>query len=227
MISIILLVIFIYIMIKITSKFPQSYESPQELGERGEKNLLYYLLQLGIDKEDIFHDLYVPKNNGTFSQIDLVVLTKVGIVVIEVKNYSGWIFGNGNQTMWTKVLAYGQEKYRFYNPIKQNISHINILKQYLRKYGKLPFYSLVVFDGNCLLKKIDCIPNGTHVIKISEIPDALYTILNNNAFISYHYDEIRTLLLKSVEYSKDQFIRDHHANNTIKYIKTARDKNER
>ncbi len=67
------------------------------------------MLQLGIQEEDIFYNLYVEKSNGQFSQIDLVILTKVGVIVIEVKNYSGWIYGNGNQRQWTQVLAYGKK----------------------------------------------------------------------------------------------------------------------
>lgn len=59
------------------------------------------------------------------SQIDVVVATNVGIIVFEVKDYSGWIYGNGNQQKWTQVLSHGREKYRFYNPILQNRSHIS------------------------------------------------------------------------------------------------------
>jgi len=36
--------------------------------------------------------LYIRKHNGDFAQIDLVVATKVGIIVFEVKDYRGWIF---------------------------------------------------------------------------------------------------------------------------------------
>lgn len=41
-----------------------------------------------------------------------------GIIVIEVKDFSGWIFGNGNYFYWIKVLVYGEKKFRFYNFIK-------------------------------------------------------------------------------------------------------------
>ena len=77
----------------------------------------------------IFHDLYVEKHKGYFSQIDLVVVTEVGIIVFEVKDYSGWLFGSGNQSQWTQVLAYGKQKYRFYNPIMQNNKHVTELRK--------------------------------------------------------------------------------------------------
>ena len=93
-------------------------------GTWSERDLVLKLLKYGIPAEAIFHDLYLPKYNATFSQIDLVVVTEVGIIVFEVKDYSGWIFGNGRYSQWTQVLAYGKEKYRFYNPIMQNNKHI-------------------------------------------------------------------------------------------------------
>lgn len=64
-------------------------------GTRSERALALKLLKLGIPPEMIFHDLYVRKTNGDFSQIDLAVVTRVGIIVFEVKDYSGWIYGNG------------------------------------------------------------------------------------------------------------------------------------
>lgn len=97
-------------------------------GTRSERDLVLKLLKYGIPAQTIFHDLYLKRYNGNFSQIDLVVATRVGIIVFEVKDYSGWIFGDGRYTQWTQVLAYGRQKYRLYNPIKQNNKHIADLK---------------------------------------------------------------------------------------------------
>jgi len=93
-------------------------------GTKSERDLVLRLLKMGIPSDMIFHDLYLQKHKGTFSQIDIVILTNVGIVVFEIKDYSGWIFGNGNYAQWTQVLAYGRSKYSFYNPIMQNKKHI-------------------------------------------------------------------------------------------------------
>ena len=84
---------------------------------------------LQLLKKRISISNYLPrfnhkKDNDEFSQIDLVLVTSEGIIVIEVKDYSGWIYGSGNNTNWTKVLSYGKKKYKFYNPIKQNNNHI-------------------------------------------------------------------------------------------------------
>lgn len=93
-------------------------------GTKTERKLVLELLKSNIPASTIFHDLYVENKNGNFSQIDVVVATKVGIIVFEVKKYEGWIFGNGNDRKWTQVLAYGKKKYQFYNPILQNKKHL-------------------------------------------------------------------------------------------------------
>ncbi len=123
-------------------------------GTATERALVLNLLKNGIPAQTIFHDLYVKKPNGIYSQIDLVVVTSVGVIVIEVKEFSGWIFGNGKHSQWTQVLAYGKEKFRFYNPIMQNNSHIQTLKKQLKQFEKIPFFSIVVFYGDCVLKRL-------------------------------------------------------------------------
>ena len=84
-------------------------------GTNSELNLILKLLKSCINSKTIFHDLIIKKENDKFSQVDIVIATTQGIIVIEVKDYSWWIFGNGNQTNWTQVMAYGKRKYRFYN----------------------------------------------------------------------------------------------------------------
>lgn len=93
-------------------------------GTYSERDMVLKLLKHKISPEDIFHDLYIKTNNNTFSQIDLILITEVGIIVFEIKDYSGWIFGKGTDPQWTQVLAHGKQKYRFQNPITQNNNHI-------------------------------------------------------------------------------------------------------
>lgn len=149
-------------------KLLESVTEPSR-GTKSERKLVLKLLKSGISEQTIFHDLYVEKYKGDFSQIDLVVLTEVGIIVFEVKDYSGWIFGSGDQPKWTQVLAYGKQKYRFYNPIMQNNRHIAELRKQLLKFGDIPFYSIVVFYGDSVLKEIDFVPNGTFIVKSERV----------------------------------------------------------
>ncbi len=151
----------------------------EERGTESERDLISSLLDYGISPKAIFHDLYVKNGKYGFSQIDIVVATKVGLIVFEVKDYSGWIFGKGRQNQWTQVLNYGNQKNRFYNPVLQNDSHIKVLQKQSKQFKDLPFYSVVVFDGNCELRDISFIPDGTFVIKPHRLDDVLDIIFDN------------------------------------------------
>lgn len=154
-------------------------------GTWSERKLVLKLLKHGIPASTIFHDLYVQKPNGSYSQVDVVVATKVGIIVFEVKDYSGWIFGKGHQTHWTQVLAYGKEKYRFYNPVMQNNGHIEALKQKLKDFADVPFYSVIVFYGNCVLKDVSYIPDEVSYGEPERVPKIINVILASGTPASY------------------------------------------
>ena len=178
-------------------------------GTSSERELILGLLKNGIPKETIFHDLMIKKNNNKFSQIDMVIPTKEGIIVFEVKEYSGWIFGSGNNTNWTQILAYGEKKYKFYNPIKQNNTHITELKKTLKQFQKIPFFSIIVFFGDCELKEINYIPYGTYIVKAQRIFEVLDLIKTENEPTSYTnkrevVDTLKKLvsLGENVEYQK-------------------------
>lgn len=144
-----------------------------ERGTWSERELVLLLLKNGFPAGAIFHDLYILKPNGQTSQIDLVLATKVGLIVFEVKDYSGWIFGKGNQQTWTQVLSYGQEKNKFYNPILQNKKHIDVLRKQSKQFGKIPIYSVIVFFGSCSLRNISFIPKDTIVTTSYRVIEAV------------------------------------------------------
>ena len=154
-------------------------------GTKSERNLVLKLLKYGIPRATIFHDLCIEKSNGEFSQVDIVIATTEGIIVFEVKDYNGWIFGDGNYSHWTKVMAYGKKKYRFYNPIKQNASHIKTLKKQLKQFENIPFFSIIVFYGDCELKEINYVPEGTYLVKPRRIREVLKLIKRNNEAAPY------------------------------------------
>jgi hypothetical protein len=164
-----------------------------------ERDLVLKLLNFGMPAHIIFHDLYLEKQKGDFSQIDLVAVTEVGIIVFEVKDYSGWLFGSGNQSQWTQVLAYGKQKYRFYNPIMQNNKHVTELRKQLMQYGNIPFYSIVVFYGDCVLKDINFVPNGTFLVKSERVLDVVKIIFEENEPVHYtNAAEVFRVLKKAV-----------------------------
>ena len=122
--------------------------APGEIGERRVKNILSHL----GDEYIVMNDIILQSPNGYTSQIDHLVLSEYGIIVIETKNYKGWIFGNEQSEEWQQVLF--DEKYFFRNPVKQNWSHIYTLKSILTDFHNLKFFPIVVFSGSADLMDI-------------------------------------------------------------------------
>ena len=118
-------------------------------------------------------NLYLPKDDGGTSEIDLVYITQCGIFVIESKNYSGWIFGDEKSSYWTSMLP-NKQKNRFYNPILQNMTHMRWLSKYLGDDEKaVPMFSLIVFSERCELKKISYEKDHLLVIKRDDLIAAI------------------------------------------------------
>ena len=166
-------------------------------GRRGEKlteRELKLVKVLGRDGE-LLHNVYVPKPDGSTSEIDVLFITRKGIFVIESKNYSGWIFGNEADRYWTASLPNGQ-KNRFYNPISQNRGHLKWLSKYLR--DTTPLFSLVVFSERCELKKVTVASDDVKVVKRDRLYAAVRDIWNS-ADDALEPDEVRSLHTKLEE----------------------------
>jgi len=191
--------------------------STRHRGTRSERKTILKLLESNIHPKAIFHDLYLVKNTGHFTQIDLVVATSVGIIVFEIKEYNGWIFGNGNHQKWTQVMAYGREKYYFYNPVLQNKKHIEDLKKQLPQFSTVPFFSVIVFFGNCTFRAMSNIPNDVFFIRSSQIQETIQTIFNQNAPTEYKNKRaVYQLLKNAVLNGENEFIRNKHIDNVNK-----------
>lgn len=141
------LLIFLFILIFACIAF---LKSPYFKGLIGEKSILL-LLSKTLDKNKylILDDITLKQNSDT-TQIDLIVLSRYGIFVIEVKNYKGWIFGKDNQKQWTQTIY--KEKYKFQNPIHQNYKHIKLLEQVLNIRDINILKNTIVFVGECKFK---------------------------------------------------------------------------
>jgi restriction system protein len=94
------------------------------------------------------HNVTLKTPDGT-TQIDHIFVSQFGVFVVETKNYSGWIFGNEHQPMWTQKIF--KTTHRFQNPLRQNYKHVKTLETLLN----LPFeqiHSVIVFIGNSEFK---------------------------------------------------------------------------
>lgn len=187
-------IIFIIIAIK-------QNKSPKKLGEKGERKVNNYIERNIKDEKYVINNLTLFIDNSS-TQIDHILINKKGVFVIETKNYSGNIYGSEDDYNWTQTLAYGKTKNKFYNPIKQNQTHINFLSKVLKKDDI--FKSIIVFPkANLKVKTI------TPVGNLSIIKDTI-----NNSEIELSKDEINNIYkrLESLKAEGKELEEKHIAN---------------
>ncbi len=159
----------------------------RDAGALGE--LLTYLELRAFEKlgARFLFNVYIPKrdadaNSGGTSEIDLLMISKRGLFVFESKNYSGWIFGDADAQSWCQILPRGRSKSskeKFYNPIKQNASHIRHLRAFLD--GDTPTHSIVVFSNRCELKRVSLEGSDATVVKREHVMSALTDIYSRES----------------------------------------------
>jgi hypothetical protein len=92
-------------------------------GAAGERTVARVLNRLG---KAALHDIMLPDGRGDLTQIDHLVLTPAGLLVVETKNYAGQVLGQPQDKTWTQRL--GQQRFTFQNPLRQNYLHLQALK---------------------------------------------------------------------------------------------------
>lgn len=205
----ILYIVISYFIRRRNRKLLYSVSSPSR-GTQSEHRLVVKLLKKGIHPKAIFHDLYLLRRNGEYSQVDIVVALPQGLLAIEVKDYGGWLFGNESDKYWTQVLNFGKEKHHFYNPIMQNSGHIKALREQSEQFEQLPIFNLVLFTKGCTLRDVTYYSDNTFVGYTDNITDVLKRIRQRE---SAHYTdkkEVARLLRSAVNNGYDPDIVASH-----------------
>jgi hypothetical protein len=99
----------------------------------------------------LLNHITLKLKNGT-TQIDHILVSRFGVFVIETKDYNGWIFADAKQATWTQVLY--RQKFKFQNPIFQNMRHVEAVKDTLDFLPSSCIQSLVVFTGSAKFKTV-------------------------------------------------------------------------
>lgn len=124
-----------------------SVRTRQDLqGDIGENTVAFILGDTIKGEQYVINNLLFETEPGKSCQIDHVYINKHGIWVIETKNFYGTVMGYENARVWTQTSPSGAETKEFYNPIKQNATHIYHLSKYLGVDGI--FQNAVVFLSN-------------------------------------------------------------------------------
>jgi len=97
----------------------------------------------------LLNHVTLPLKDGT-TQVDHILVSRFGVFVIETKDYKGWIFANAKHSTWTQVLF--KSKFRFQNPIFQNLRHVRAVQELLDFLPPEAIRSAVVFTGTAEFK---------------------------------------------------------------------------
>ena len=157
-------------------------------------------------------NIYIPKANGTTTEIDLLMINRAGIYVFESNNYGGWISGDEKSIHWTTSLK-GDRKVRFLSPVIQNNVHIKALRKLLGRAGGHAFFSYIVFSQRCELKKIAVTSPDIFVMKRDMLYSTLREDMNRrpdiltDAQVIAFYEILRKYSLADTQ-TKDRHIRN-------------------
>lgn len=129
----------------------------------------------------VFNDVYIRSGDRSV-QIDHVIISRYGVFVIETKNHKGWVYGSENAEHWTQNI-YGY-KYKLYNPIRQNASHVSAICNLLRitQDKTIP---IIVFAGSATVR---CSAN-CNVFYLKQ----LYRIIDQHKSVLFSNDQVLQL----------------------------------
>jgi len=166
--------------------------SPSSKGRAGERSAVRTINKLSTKKGyggKVLTNIYIPKETGDTSEIDILYITRKGLFVVESKNYAGFIFGSERNKNWTVTLLAGSwrhgtdhvEKYQFYNPIWQNRTHVKNLQAYLGQ--DIRSFSIIAFTDRGDLKDVTVTSKDVYVCYHSGLSQLLCELWDENSEI--------------------------------------------
>ena len=127
-------------------------------GRAGEQTLYSYIAGTEKSGAKVLRNCWLQFVNGTVTEVDLILIYRSGIYVIESKNYNDcWIFGSEDDDQWTRTWLkkgdYEKQSRKFYNPVEQNRVHTECISDLVADID-VPIYSIIAFSDRCELKKV-------------------------------------------------------------------------
>lgn len=184
-------------------KHPEEYTTKGSSGER----IIYTTLidRFHVPERQMLRNVYIPTQNGKTSEIDLIVVSKKGLLIFEVKNYAGNIYGDAKRNKWIQYL--GKKKNYFLNPFVQNRTHVKHLRKYLEKYGDIPIIPMVTTISRGKWKVKNYGPNDYLLGYNSHLADILLNTPDSE-LMAQHFN---TILAKLTPLSRpDESVRQEH-----------------
>ena len=185
----------------------------RDKGIEGEYLIYKELMTYEADGAKLIFNCYIPKQNGQTTEIDMIMIHRSGIYVIESKNYSGWIFGNERDEKWTQSLlgkGHTAKKEHFFNPVLQNKIHIRHLCRLLNGYEQ-KIYSIIVFSDRCELKSITLNSSQIKVLRKYELKSSISEYMMKDLLSEEEIIKVYDLLLPYTQLSEE--LKQEHTKN--------------
>ena len=157
--------------------------NPNYKGWVGEKQVEKVLKDCALKYGGLEFRDFMFEDDKSSSQLDNMLLTQKALYVIEVKNYNGHIFGSEENLNWTVTVKHVNKKrsksgktykktsiskHKFYNPLKQNKTHINKIKNLTNISNEIPVFNIVLFGKKAYLRDVTH-SSSVYVVHYSEL----------------------------------------------------------
>jgi hypothetical protein len=143
---------------------------------------------LALVSHEQLSDIVLPKADDGEIHLDHVLLTEQGIIVIDLKDVRGVVFGGDRMQDWT--VLNGDRRYTISNPQPALLDRVAAVKQVVTD---VPVEGRIVFSDEAEFTK--GVPS--HVCTVSELVDSLPRVRRNansqvrNAF-TLQWDQLRS-----------------------------------
>ncbi len=166
---------------------PHSEDQAVAAGRKAEEIVGDYLLNTlngPLKKTQIWHDIRVPRpeGNGRY-EIDFLLATPYGILVLEVKNFGGSLSIEAGSGRWLQVTS-TQQKKSHEDPIALTAKKLEAVRIFLEKKGitcRPQNFHLRIVQTNPRVVFSREIASKSQVCRLEEIADAYYLLLPTKA----------------------------------------------
>lgn len=154
-----LFLIIIVILIIWEKLFPKVSKKPGQVGEENTVKLIKQFIKWKGWKENdylLVSNLILQKENYWSCEIDILLLTRKWIYIIEVKDWGrGWLSGNYNHEYLEWSYKVGKKKqhrrHQMYSPFYQNEQHVKRFKSYFYLPSNQNILSIICFNSPYLI----------------------------------------------------------------------------
>ena len=153
---------------------PDSITGKERKGAKGEKTVNNFLRLLLKKNEYILSNIMVPSTEGTFYEIDSLLISNKGIFCIETKSWRGNITGGNKDKYWVQSYN-GRTRIcnKIFNPVMQNENHCKILEELLD--FRYPVDNIVIFTKQTNLRCIQ----SKNVFTLKDFKECYFQLEND------------------------------------------------